>query len=272
MRGWSDRRRALHEQIDQACAAAAAADALIEDMPTGSTSRVNLSLYHVEIDEHLLLSGVQLPRRGGSTHSGEDRERSFHHGKLVATHLHSLRPYQPTSLPTTCWARLPPVPATEHAERGPCERRQQLATTPRRPHGVRPAFAPASRAGVPLLHGHPSACVRLTLSAWRLDARGRALALGARSYSSVAAILEDGFRTASPANRRQGSLSHREHPRSRLPPVEGGIDADHPLAERLVSASASPPWPILLRNAERSFRPPPISRARTGFTCCSTAK
>ncbi len=67
----------------------------------------------------------------------------------------------------------------------------------------------------------------------RLDAAcARALALGTRSYSSVAAILKNA-QERQHARTRTAQPAAREHSRSRLLPLKGETMLIHPLAERL---------------------------------------
>ena len=95
MRGWGTTRRALYEQIDR--------PALLPLPPTPyeyadwKRCRVNLD-YHVEIDKHFYSVPFRLLREEVEARITAKTVEIFHRGKLVATHLRSLRPYRPTTL------------------------------------------------------------------------------------------------------------------------------------------------------------------------------
>ena len=95
MRGWGTTRRALYEQIDR--------PALQPLPPTPyeyadwKRCRVNLD-YHVEIDKHFYSVPFRLLREEVEARITAKTVEIFHRGKLVATHLRSLRPYRPTTV------------------------------------------------------------------------------------------------------------------------------------------------------------------------------
>ena len=115
----------------------------------------------------------------------------FHRGKLVAAHLRSLRPHRPTTVP-------------EHM---PSSHRRYRDWTHERILREAAAIGDDTAALVELIlrsRPHPEqgfrSCIGILGLAKRYDAErldgacARALALGTRSYSSVAAILKNGRR------------------------------------------------------------------------------
>jgi transposase len=94
MRGWGTTRRALYEQIDR--------PALLQLPPTPyeyadwKRCRVNLD-YHVEIEKHFYSVPFQLLRAEVEARITATTVEIFHRGKLVATHLRSLRAHRPTA-------------------------------------------------------------------------------------------------------------------------------------------------------------------------------
>ena len=96
MRGWGTTRRALYEQVDR--------PALQPLPPTQyeyaewKRCRVNLD-YHVEIEKHFYSVPFRLLREKVEARITAKTVEIFHRGKLVATHLRSLRPHRPTTVP-----------------------------------------------------------------------------------------------------------------------------------------------------------------------------
>ena len=95
MRGWGATRRALYEQVDRPA---------LRELPPAAYEyadwkrcRVNLD-YHVEIDKHFYSVPFRLLREEVEARITAKTVEIFHHGKLVAAHLRSLRPYRPTTL------------------------------------------------------------------------------------------------------------------------------------------------------------------------------
>ena len=95
MRGWGMTRRALYEQLDRPAL-----------LPLPSTSyefaewkrcRVNLD-YHVEIERHYYSVPFQLLRQEVEARITAKTVEIFHRGKLVATHLRSLRRHRPSTV------------------------------------------------------------------------------------------------------------------------------------------------------------------------------
>jgi transposase len=95
MRGWNTPRRALVEQLDR--------PALLALPPTPyeyadwKRCRVNLD-YHVEIEKHFYSVPFRLLRQEVEARITAKTVEIFHRGKLVATHLRSLRAHRPTTV------------------------------------------------------------------------------------------------------------------------------------------------------------------------------
>ena len=179
MRGWGATRRALYEQIDR--------PALLPLPPTPyeyadwKRCRVNLD-YHVEIDKHFYSVPFRLLREEVEARITAKTVEIFHHGKLVATHLRSLRRIGRPRLPTTCRAHTAAT-ATGHTS-GSCERRQRLATTPR--HWSRSSCV---RARIPSRGSAPASasfgwCSATTPSDWMPPAHARSPWAPARTARS----------------------------------------------------------------------------------------
>ena len=185
MRGWGTSRRALYEQIDR--------PALQPLPPTPyeyadwKRCRVNLD-YHVEIEKHFYSVPFRLLREEVEARITEKTVELFHCGKLVATHLRSLRPHRPTTV----------------AEHMPSSHRRYRDWTHERILREAAAVGDDTAALVGIIlrsRPHPEqgfrSCIGILglvkrYGAERLDgACARALALGTRSYSSVAAILKN---------------------------------------------------------------------------------
>jgi len=185
MRGWGTTRRALYEQVDR--------PALRELPPTAyeyaewKRCRVNLD-YHVEIDKHFYSVPFRLLRAEVDARITANTVELFHHGKLVATHQRSQRPYRPTTV----------------ADHMPSSHRRYRDWTHERIEREAAAIGPDTAALVEIIlrsRPHPEqgfrSCIGILRLAKRYDAErldaacARALALGTRSYSSVAAILKN---------------------------------------------------------------------------------
>jgi transposase len=185
MRGWGTTRRALYEQVDR--------PALLALPPTAyeyaewKRCRVNLD-YHVEIDKHFYSVPFRLLRAEVEARITATAVELFHHGKLVATHLRSQRRYRPTTVP-------------DHM---PSSHRRYRDWTHERIEREAASIGPDTAALVGIIlrsRPHPEqgfrSCIGILRLAKRYDAErldaacARALALGTRSYSSVAAILKN---------------------------------------------------------------------------------
>jgi transposase len=201
MRGWGTTRRALYEQLDR--------PALRELPPTPyeyatwKRCRVNLD-YHVEIDKHFYSVPFRLLREEVEARITAKTVEIFHRGKLVATHLRSLRPHRPTTL-------------TEHM---PSSHRRYRDWTHERILREAASVGDDTAALVEIIlrsRPHPEqgfrSCIGILRLAERYDAErldaacARALALGTRSYSSVATILKNA-QDKKAADPEQPSLFH----------------------------------------------------------------
>jgi transposase len=204
MRGWGTTRRALFEQLDW--------PALQSLPPTPyeyadwKRCRVNLD-YHIEIGKHFYSVPFRLLRQEVEARITAKTVEIFHRGKLVATHLRSLHPYRPTTM-------------VEHM---PSSHRRYRDWTHERIQREAAAIGNDAAALVEIVlrsRPHPEqgfrSCIgilglRKRYSAERLDAAcAKALALGTRSYSSVAAILKNKqeSKTAPQRETDQPSLLH----------------------------------------------------------------
>ena len=185
MRGWGTSRRALYEQIDR--------PALRPLPPTPyeyadwKRCRVNLD-YHVEIEKHFYSVPFQLLRKEVEARITAQTVEIFHRGKLVAMHLRSFRPHRPTTV----------------AEHMPSSHRRYRDWTHERILREAAAIGDDTAALIGIIlrsRPHPEqgfrSCIGILgllkrYGAERLDAAcARALALGTRSYGSVAAILKN---------------------------------------------------------------------------------
>jgi len=185
MRGWGTTRRALFEQLDR--------PALRPLPPTPyefaawKKCRVNLD-YHVEIEKHFYSVPFRLLREEVEARITARTVEIFHRGKLVATHLRSLRPHRPTTTP-------------EHM---PSSHRRYRDWTHERILREAAAVGDDTAALIDLIlrsRPHPEqgfrSCIGILRLVSRYDAErvdaacARALALGTRSYSSVVTILKN---------------------------------------------------------------------------------
>jgi transposase len=204
MRGWGTTRRALFEQLDR--------PALQSLPPTPyeyadwKRCRVNLD-YHIEVDKHFYSVPFRLLRQEVEARVTANTVEIFHRGKLVATHLRNLRPYRPSTV----------------AEHMPSSHRRYRDWTHERIQRDAAAIGDDAAALVEIIlrsRPHPEqgfrSCIgilglRKQYGAERLEAAcRRALALGTRSYSSVAAILKNKqeSKTARERETEQPSLLH----------------------------------------------------------------
>jgi transposase len=197
MRGWGTTRRALFEQLDR--------PALLP-LPTTpyeyaewKRCRVNLD-YHVEIAKHFYSVPFQLLRQEVEARITAKTVEIFHRGKLVANHLRSSRSHRPTTV----------------ADHMPSSHRRYRDWTHERILREAAATGEDTATLLELIlrsRPHPEqgfrSCIgilglRKRYGAERVDAAcARALALGTRSYSSVAAILK---------NRQEKKASPDEQP------------------------------------------------------------
>lgn len=201
MRGWGTTRRALYEQLDR--------PALRELPPTPyeyatwKRCRVNLD-YHVEIEKHFYSVPSRLLREEVEARITAKTVEIFHRGKLVAAHARSHRPYRPTTV----------------AEHMPSSHRRYRDWTHERILREAALVGDDTAALVTIIlrtRPHPEqgfrSCIGILGLAKRYDAErldaacARALALGTRSYSSVAAILKN-VQERRPAKPEQPSLLH----------------------------------------------------------------
>ena len=185
MRRLGTTRRALYEQLDRPAM-----------LPLPSTPyeyaawrRCRVSLdYHVEIEKHFYSVPFRLLREEVEARITAKTVEIFHRGKLVATHIRSLRAHRPTTV----------------AEHMPSSHRRYRDWTHDRIQREAAAIGDDTSALVEVIlrsRPHPEqgfrSCIGILglmkrYDAERLDAAcARALALGTRSYSSVAAILKN---------------------------------------------------------------------------------
>jgi transposase len=201
MRGWGTTRRALYEQVDR--------PALLPLPPTPyeyaewKRCRVNLD-YHVEIGKHFYSVPSRLLREEVEARITGKTVEIFHRGKLVAAHLRSLRAHRASTLP-------------EHM---PSSHRRYHDWTHERILREAKAIGDDTAALVELIlrsRPHPEqgfrSCIGILGLAQRYDAErldaacARALALGTRSYTSVATILKN-RQEGKPTETPQSSLLH----------------------------------------------------------------
>ena len=149
--------------------------------------RVNLD-YHVEIERHYYSVPFQLLRQTVEARITAKSVEIFHRGKLVATHLRSLRRHRPSTVP-------------DHM---PSSHRRYRDWTHERIRREAAAIGDDAVMLIDLIlrsRPHPEQGFRSCIGILRLEKRygaerldaacARALALGTRSYTSVAAILNN---------------------------------------------------------------------------------
>jgi transposase len=204
MRGWGTTRRALFEQLDRP--ALSALPPAPYEYADWKRCRVNLD-YHIEIAKHFYSVPFRLLRQEVEARITAKTVEIFHRGKLVATHLRSLRPYRPTTM----------------ADHMPSSHRRYRDWTHERIQREAAVIGADTAALVEIVlrsRPHPEqgfrSCIgilglRKRYGAERLDAAcAKALTLGTRSYSSVAAILKNKqeSKTAHERETDQPSLLH----------------------------------------------------------------
>jgi transposase len=185
MRGWGTTRHALYQQLDRPA---------LQRLPPShyeyaewKRCRVNLD-YHVEIERHYYSVPYQLLRQVVEVRITAKAVEIFHRGKLVATHLRSLRRHRPSTVP-------------DHM---PSSHRRYRDWTHERIRREAAAIGDDTAALMDLIlrsRPHPEQGFRSCIGILRLEKRhgaerldaacARALALGTRSYTSVAAILNN---------------------------------------------------------------------------------
>jgi transposase len=166
--------------------------------------RVNLD-YHVEIERHYYSVPFQLLRHEVEARITAKTVEIFHRGKLVATHLRSLRRHRPSTVP-------------DHM---PSSHRRYRDWTHERIRREAATIGDDTAALIELIlrsRPHPEqgfrSCIGIlrlqkSYGAERLDAAcARALALGTRSYSSVATILKNRQEHKTCTEAEQPSMFH----------------------------------------------------------------
>jgi transposase len=185
MRGWGTTRRALFEQLDR--------PALLALPPTPyeyadwKRCRVNLD-YHIEIEKHFYSVPFRLLRQEVEARITAQTVEIFHRGNLVATHLRSPRPHRPSTV----------------ADHMPSSHRRYRDWTHERIQREAAAIGDDTAALVEIIlrsRPHPEQGFRSCIGILGLPKRygvdrlnaacAKALRLGTRSYSSVAAILKN---------------------------------------------------------------------------------
>ena len=201
MRGWGTTRRALFEQLDRP--ALGPLPPAPYEYAAWKLCRVNLD-YHVEIEKHFYSVPFRLLREQVDARITAKTVEIFHRGKLVAAHARSQRPYRPTTV----------------AEHMPSSHRRYRDWTHERIQREAAAIGDDTAALVEIIlrsRPHPEqgfrSCIGILGLAKRYDAErldaacARALVLGTRSYSSVAAILKNAQERKQTAS-EQPSLFH----------------------------------------------------------------
>jgi transposase len=186
MRGWGISRRALYEQLDRPALVRLPAEPY--EYAEWKRCRVGLD-YHVEIAKHYYSVPHQLLRQEVEARITAATVEIFHRGKRVASHRRSLLPHRPSTV----------------AEHMPSAHRRYRDWTHERITRDAEAVGPDTAALVEVIlrsRPHPEqgfrSCIGILglvkrFGAERVEAAcARALVLGTRSYSSVAAILKNG--------------------------------------------------------------------------------
>ena len=185
MRGWGVSRRALYQQLDQP--ALVRLPAVPYEYAEWKRCRVGLD-YHVEIAKHYYSVPHPLLRQEVEARITAATVEIFHRGKRVASHRRSLLPHRPSTV----------------AEHMPSAHRRYRDWTHERIRREAEAVGPDTAVLVDVIlrsRPHPEqgfrSCIGILglvkrFGAGRVEiACVRALALGTRSYSSVAAILKN---------------------------------------------------------------------------------
>ena len=204
MRGWGMSRRALFEALDQS--ALGQLPPFPYEYAEWKRCRVNFD-YHVEIAKHYYSVPHQLIRQEVEARITATTVEIFHRGKRVASHRRSLRPHRPTTV-------------TEHM---PSSHRRYRDWTHERIRREAASVGPDTAVLVDVIlrsRPHPEqgfrSCIGILrlvkrYGAGRVDAAcARALALGTRSYTSVAAILKN-HREHAPAATTEAPLLIHEN-------------------------------------------------------------
>jgi len=202
MRGWGMTRRALYEQLDRP--ALLALPPARYEYAEWKRCRVNLD-YHVDIERHYYSVPYQLLRHEVEARITAKTVEIFHRGKLVATHLRSSRRHRPSTVP-------------DHM---PSSHRRYRDWTHERIRREAAGIGDDTSALIDLIlrsRPHPEqgfrSCIGIlrpqkSYGSERLDAAcARALALGTRSYSSVATILKNRQDHKARAEAEQPSMFH----------------------------------------------------------------
>lgn len=204
MRGWGTTRRALYEQLDRA--ALRALPSTPYEYADWKRCRVNLD-YHVEVERHFYSVPFRLVREVVEARITATTVEIFHHGKLVAMHLRSRRAHRPSTV----------------AEHMPSSHRRYRDWTHERILREAATIGDDTVALAEIIlrsRPHPEqgfrSCIGILGLAKRYDAErldaacARALALGTRSYASVAAILKNARdkKTARDSETEPPSLLH----------------------------------------------------------------
>jgi transposase len=185
MRGWGVTRRALYEQLDRP--ALQALPSMPYEYAEWRRCRVNLD-YHIEIERHYYSVPFRLLRQEIEARITTKTVEIFHRGKLVAAHLRSLLRHRPSTV----------------ADHMPSSHRRYRDWTHERIRREAAAIGDDTATLVELIlssRPHPEqgfrSCIGIlrlqkNYGAERIDAAcARALALGTRSYRSVATILRN---------------------------------------------------------------------------------
>jgi transposase len=193
MRGWGVSRRTLYEQLDQPALVALPPSPY--EYAEWKRCRVGLD-YHVEIAKHYYSVPHQLLRQEVEARITAATVEIFHRGKRVASHQRSLHPHRPSTI----------------ADHMPSAHRRYRDWTHERIRREAASVGPDTAALVDVIlrsRPHPEqgfrSCIGILglvkrFGAARVDAAcTRALVLGTRSYSSVAAILKNHREHASAA-------------------------------------------------------------------------
>ncbi len=202
MRGWGATRRALFEQFDRP--ALRPLPEVAYEYAQWKRCRVGLD-YHVEIDKHFYSVPHSLLRQEVEARITTDTVEVFHRGKRVASHVRSQRRYRPSTV----------------AEHMPSAHRRYRDWTHERIRREAAAVGDDAAALVEVIlrsRPHPEQGFRSCIGilglvkrhgAERVDAAcARALALGTRSYSSVATILRNRQEQAASGGAEAPSLLH----------------------------------------------------------------
>src|SRR5712672_2410168 len=185
MRGWGVSRRTLYEQLDRPALVALPPSPY--EYAEWKRCRVGLD-YHVEIAKHYYSVPHQLLRQEVEARITAATVEIFHRGKRVASHQRSLHPHRPSTI----------------ADHMPSAHRRYRDWTHERIRREAASVGPDTAALVDVIlrsRPHPEqgfrSCIGILglvkrYGAERVDAAcARALVLGTRSYTSVAAILKN---------------------------------------------------------------------------------